>query len=240
MAPAIRGFYGDVAIRGDRIVAVGRVPPGRPSARSTPTAWSSRPASSTCTRTPITCCSKTATPRARFARASPPKSSAKAAPPGRTRASCRRAAVVVARNSAMDDAGRLLRDRRKGEISRQRRLLRRPGQRLAMRDGQLARPAHGRAARTDESPGGRGDEGRRVRPVVPAGHAARLAGHHGRHRRIVQGGRPARRHLLDATSATRGPAFSMRSRKRSTSANAPASPWTSSTSRSPIRNTGAG
>ena len=63
-------FVGDVAIRGDRIVAVGRVPrDARRSARSTPRASSSPPASSTCTRTPTGCCSRTATPRARSARA---------------------------------------------------------------------------------------------------------------------------------------------------------------------------
>ena len=46
-------FHGDVAIRGDRIVAVGLLGEKRPrDGSSTPAGWSSRPASSTCTRTP--------------------------------------------------------------------------------------------------------------------------------------------------------------------------------------------
>ena len=49
-------FYGDVAITGDKIVAVGRVPDGKAKRdHRREGAWSSRPASSTCTRTPTTC-----------------------------------------------------------------------------------------------------------------------------------------------------------------------------------------
>ena len=63
-------FHGDVAIRGDRIVAVGRVPAGHGQARDRRQGPGRRArASSTCTRTPTTCSSKTATPRARSARA---------------------------------------------------------------------------------------------------------------------------------------------------------------------------
>ena len=65
-------FNGDVAIRGDRIVAVGRVDPddvAAPAHDRRHAGWSSPPASSTCTRTPTARCSKTATPRARSARA---------------------------------------------------------------------------------------------------------------------------------------------------------------------------
>jgi N-acyl-D-amino-acid deacylase len=62
--------FGDLAIRGDRIAAVGRVEPDVPArARSTRKAWSSRPASSTSIRTPTGPCWKTARPRARSARA---------------------------------------------------------------------------------------------------------------------------------------------------------------------------
>ena len=82
-------FEGDVAIRGDRIAAVGRIwsresPPGGSSTRA---AWSSRRGSSTCTRTPTCRCSRTATPRARSATASRPRSSARTPRPVRARGS---------------------------------------------------------------------------------------------------------------------------------------------------------
>ena len=76
--------------------------------------------------------------------------------------------------------------------------LRRARQRLAVRDGQVARPADARAVRADEEAARRGDEGRGVRPVEHADDAARLAGHDRRPRRAVQGRGEARRHLLVA------------------------------------------
>ena len=135
-------FHGDVAIRGDRIVAVGRVA-SHGQAQDRRRGLSSRPASSTCTRTPTCCCSKTARPRARSARASPPRCSAKATRPARAKGKLPgKRATVGGKNGRVDDARRLL--RRRGEVRRlrQRRLLRRPGQRLAVRDGQIVRPAH--------------------------------------------------------------------------------------------------
>ena len=64
-------FRGDLAIRGDRIAAVGRIAADAPTrgGRSTPRGWSLRPGSSTPTRIPTGSCSRTATPRARSARA---------------------------------------------------------------------------------------------------------------------------------------------------------------------------
>ena len=92
----------------------------------------------------------------------------------------------------------------------------------------------------DEGARRRGDEGRGVRPV-DACWRCRPA----RWRRPTTSSSCARSSRSTAastrrTSATRGPASSTRSRRRSPSASGPACRWTSSTSRSPTRSSGAG
>ena len=81
---------------------------------------------------------------------------------------------------------------------------------------------------------------RRVRPVDHAGHAARLAGHDRRPGRAVQGRRAARRHLLDAQPQRRDRRVRRGQGSDRRSASGPACRSTSSTSRSPTRSTGAG
>ena len=99
-------------------------------------------------------------------------------PPDRSRASSRRDQCRVRRPSGRDpDAGRLLRrGRTRGHLG-QRRVLRRPGQRLGMRHGRFVRAAGAGAVGEDEGTGRRSDARRRVRPVDGADDAAGFAGH---------------------------------------------------------------
>jgi N-acyl-D-aspartate/D-glutamate deacylase len=67
-------FYGDVGVRGDKVAAIGRVPCGSRETRDRLRKdWSSRRASSTCTRIRIGCSSRTAMHRARSGRELPPR-----------------------------------------------------------------------------------------------------------------------------------------------------------------------
>ena len=170
-------FYGDVAIRGDRIVAVGRVPDGQGEARrSTPRAWSSRPASSTCTRTPTDLLLEDGNAQSKIRQGVTTEvlGEGSSAGPAQGQAAAAQGRRATGKDVQLDDARRLLRRAREG---RHRRVNVATyvglGQRLAVRDGQVVRPADAGAVRRDEGAARRGDEGRGARPVDHAGDAAR-------------------------------------------------------------------
>ena len=121
----------------------------------------------------------------------------------------------------------------------ERRQLRRARHPAGLRPGRLARPARPRPARGDEGAPRRGDARRRHRALDHARQPPRAGRHDRRPRRAVPRGQAARRASTRRTSATRGPRSSRRSRRPSPSAGAPAFPSTSSTSRSPTSRSGA-
>ena len=134
-------YHGDLAISGGKIAALGKIA-GAGRARSMPRGSSSPPASSTSIRTPTSRSSKTATPRARFARGSPPRCSAKAAragpfqgkllptEPTRCKDKLEQWTTLGGYFDALEKAG----------SRHQRRLVRRPRQHLALRHGRFASP----------------------------------------------------------------------------------------------------
>ena len=118
----------------------------------------------------------------------------------------------------LDDAGRILRRTREPGHRGQRRQLRRAGHAAGLRAGRLARPARRCAARSDEGAPRRGDARRRDRPLDDAGQPARAGRHHRRPGRTLRRWSSATGDSTRRTSATRGPRSSTPSRRPSPSA----------------------
>ena len=138
-------FHGDVAITGGRIVAVGRCRCGRPSARSTPRGSSSPRASSTCTRIPITLLLEDGRAQSKIRQGVTTEVLGEGNRRVRPRARCRRAGRDDrGKPFAWTTLGGYFETHRSKPGVRQHRLLCRHRQRLAMRDGQVVRPAHRR------------------------------------------------------------------------------------------------
>ena len=236
-------FKGDLAIRGDRIAAVGRVDPDTPARRTIDArGWSSRPGSSTCTRIPTARCSKTATRQSKIRQGVTTEvlgedtsgGPAKGKPAGRS-VRARRQDDTSGRPSAATST------RSKAPASPPTSPATSASARCwaASWATALDRPT---AAQLDEIEGAprRGDARRRLRPLDDARRCPRAERHHRRPRRSWARSSTVTAGSTRRTSATRGPRSWPRSRRRSPSASGPASPSTSSTSRSPTSRSGAG